>query len=452
MENPVTDRRLNPWHRTGLWILLIAVFVFGAAVESRSAFLKRRMTDADDFFRAAWAVRAGVDLYDIVDTNGWHYNYPPFFAIILAPLANPPPGADRAGMLPYEVSVALWYLFSVVCLGIGVHWLASAVESSLKGRLASKPPRGCARWWALRIIPVLVCLPSIGRTLSRGQVNLFVFMLFCGLVAAKRRSLAGACLAVAASIKLFPVYLGLYPLWRRDWRCIVGCLAGFFCCLVLVPVLVMGPTRTVESYGKFLTVLIGPAFGGGVDKSRADELLNATGTDSQSFMVLIQNSLHPTLHRWERSPVILPWVRWAHWVLSALLTGITLWFGRRVRTGDVISNVLFSGSLIVVMLPISPVSHTHYFVFALPLVMGLTAHSWESNQAPRLSGGTKALFGIHLAANLLSLPPGMELFKYLGLSFYGTIILWVAGLLALKQRNASSDKENAVAQLSSCPF
>lgn len=435
MEQSASPRWLTKYQRAGLWLLLAAVFIFGGVVELRSAFLTRRMTDADDFFRAAWAVRTGADLYEIVDTNGWHYNYPPFFAIILAPLANPPPGADRAGMLPYEISVALWYFFSVGCLAVGVHWLASAVEAALKGSLATKPPPGCVRWWALRIIPVLVCLPSIGRTLSRGQVNLLVLMLFCGLAAAKRRSLAGVCLAVAASIKLFPAYLGLYPLWRRDWRCIAGCIGGFFCCLVLVPVLVMGPTRTMDSYGKFYTVLIGPAFGGRMDKSRADELLNATGTDSQSFMVLIQNSLRPMQHRWERTPVILPWVRRTHWILSVLFTGVTLWFGRRPRPGDVVYNLLFLGSLIVVMLPISPVSHTHYFVFALPLVMGLTAHSWELNQAPRLSTGYKTLFGIHIAANLLSLPPSMEMFKYLGLSFYGTIILWVAGLLALRQLN-----------------
>lgn len=423
------------YHRAGLWLLLAVVFIFGGVVELRSAFLKRRMTDADDFFRAAWAVRMHTSIYESVDTNGWHYNYPPFFAIALTPLANPPPGADRAGMLPYEVSVAVWYFFSVGCLALGVHWLASAVEASLKPPLASNPPRGCVSWWALRILPVLVCLPSIGRTLSRGQVNLVVLMLLCGLAAAKRRSIAGLCLAAAASIKVFPAYLGLYPLWRRDWRCIAGCVGGLVFCLVLVPMVALGPTHTVDSYKKYLTVIIGPAFGGSADQSRAEELLSANGTDNQSFKVLIQNSLHPTLHRWERKSVILPWVNRMHWILAALFTGLTLWFGRHARPDDFIYRLIFLGSLIVLMVPISPGSHTHYFVFALPLVMGLTAHSWERNQAPRLSAAYKALFGAHIAANLLSLPPAMELFKDLGLSLYGTMILWVAGLYALRQRS-----------------
>ena len=69
--------------------------------------------------------------------------------------------------------------------------------------------------------------------------------------------------------------------------------------------------------------------------------------------------------------------------------------------------------------------------------MGLTAHAWEKNGAARLGAGFTALFCAHLAANLLSLPPGMEIFKNLGLSFYGTMILWVAGLLALRQRDAA---------------
>lgn len=496
------DNPVRGWQRLGLWALLLFFIVFGGIVEMRSVYMKRRMTDADDFFRAAWGIRTGNDIYDLIDTEGWHYNYPPFFAIITAPFANPPPDVvvkiepgiitlktsggvktlwvtsdttvnfkgrpvglagikpgmivvatpseenrdaiahinvddpDRAGYLPYGLSIALWYLLSVIALALAVHLLSNMLEGSFTGVLSKRPPPGGWRWWAFRVTPILVCLPSIGRTLSRGQVNLFVLLLFCGigiLVSKKRNTLAGVCIATAASIKVFPAYLGIHALLRRDWRCVAGCFLGAFLCLVLVPLAALGPARTEACYRKYFSVLLGPAVTGGGDQSRAQELLNATGTDSQSFLTIIHNTMNP---RQPRPPHAAPWVRTVHWVLSFLITAVTLWFGRRARPADAIYNILFLGALIVAMLPISPVSHTHYFVFALPLVMALTAHSWESRQLPWLSAGYIVLFGIHVLANVLCMPQTdfCILLKALGLSFYGTMILWVAGLVALKQR------------------
>ena len=53
------------------------------------------MTDIGPYLRAAWAVRTGGDIYAITattDDRGWHYLYPPLFAIIMSPFAAPPPG------------------------------------------------------------------------------------------------------------------------------------------------------------------------------------------------------------------------------------------------------------------------------------------------------------------------------------------------------------------------
>src|SRR6516225_9610364 len=113
---------LKPWERRGLAILLVLGIAFGVLVEIRSAFLSRRMGDLGVFVRTAWAVRAGEDIYQVSDDNRFHYHYPPLFAILLAPLADPPLGADRSGMLPYAVTVALWYGLSLLCLAFAVNW------------------------------------------------------------------------------------------------------------------------------------------------------------------------------------------------------------------------------------------------------------------------------------------------------------------------------------------
>src|ERR1700722_2078295 len=139
MQNYGSDRPITKLQRIGLWALLFIVFLFGGIIEYRSAYLTHRRTDADIFFRSGWGIRTGQDIYELIDTQGWHYCYPPFFSILITPLANPPPGADRTGYLPYKVSVAILYALSIVALWFAVHWLASAREEPLGGALSKKP-------------------------------------------------------------------------------------------------------------------------------------------------------------------------------------------------------------------------------------------------------------------------------------------------------------------------
>jgi hypothetical protein len=198
------------WERWALALLFLATVVFGVLVENKSAFLSRRMGDLGCYLRAAWAVRAGGDMYGVTEDNGWHYNYPPLYAILLTPLADPPANVDHTGFVPYAVSVAIIYGFNLLCLVAAVHILASAMEKVSADPLVRSVPRGCRRWWALRVLPILVCLPPIGHTLMRGQTNLLLLALVCGLIAGlmRGRSLAaGMCLAGAICLKIYPGFL-----------------------------------------------------------------------------------------------------------------------------------------------------------------------------------------------------------------------------------------------------
>src|SRR5262249_12555888 len=121
---------LSGRQRLGMLAMVLVVVLFGVVVELRSAFMKRRMTDVGCYLRAAWAVRMGTDPYVVRDDSGWHYNYPPLLAILMAPLADPPAGESHVNMVPYAISVAVWYVFSVICLVLGVHWLAGALEET----------------------------------------------------------------------------------------------------------------------------------------------------------------------------------------------------------------------------------------------------------------------------------------------------------------------------------
>jgi hypothetical protein len=419
------------WERLGLDLLVVVFGVFGAAVEIKSAFLKRPMGDLGVFLRAAWAVRTGNDLY-AVTFNGFHYSYPPFFAIFLAPLADPPPGFDTAGMVPYAFSVAAWYLFSLLCLALAVHWLAVALEQSNAGQGTHPPPRGCRRWWALRLVPIVVCLVSIGHTLMRGQVNLLVLALLCGCAAATvrgRRFLAGLALSGAICIKIFPAFLLLYPLWRRDVRGLAGCALGLFVGLAAVPAAVFGPERAWDQYRTLGKVLVGPALGAGKDDSRARELINVTATDSQSLLATIHNTVH--LNRWTRPPQASRTVRLASWLIGGALTLLALLAAGRKKTLKGPALAVFFGVLVLNMILLCPVCHLHYFCFAVPLVMGLMASGWEQAGKARPGWGMVLLLGAFLAATIPPQVPGCEVLRDCGLSMYAGLLLWAAGVVLL---------------------
>ena len=138
---------LTRWEKAGLALFALVFVALGGMVEYRSAFLTRRMGDLDVFLRAAWAVRTDEDPYKVTSDNDWHYLYPPLYAILMTPLADPPRGIDNAGYVPYPVSVAICFLINVLCLFLGVHTLASALEERTS---IGEQPTFCRRWWLLR--------------------------------------------------------------------------------------------------------------------------------------------------------------------------------------------------------------------------------------------------------------------------------------------------------------
>jgi hypothetical protein len=423
---------LGRWERIGLAAFFALAVGFAGLVELRSAFQERRKGDLDVFLRAAWAVRAGADLYGVTDNNGYHYHYPPLFAILLAPLADPPAGADTDGLLPYPVSVAVCYVLNLLFLALSVHSLATALEVS---GVVRRPARGSRRWWALRLWPVLACVVPIGHTLMRGQVNLLLLALLGGSVAAVLRNRpfrGGLYLAGAIAIKIVPAFLILFPLWRRDGRFLAGCAVGLVVTLVAIPVAALGPDRTWESYESVWTAVLQPGLGTGSDQSRAEELTNATATDSQSILVVLHNTLYPEFA--SRPPKASTAVRLTSYALGGLMTLATLAAGRR-RTRDPVAVVLLWGCLILDMLLLCPVCHLHYFALVLPLAMVLLAARWQRQGGLFPGVGLVSLFVAGGVANLLPHLPALVRLRDGGVAMYGTLALWLVSVLALWRRS-----------------
>ncbi|HEY7428398.1 MAG TPA: glycosyltransferase family 87 protein [Gemmataceae bacterium] len=437
--SPTTDSRQAPPGRAEYLVLLaflVVVAVFAVLVEIRSAFQHTRKGDLNVFLRAGWAIRADADPYAVTDDNGFHYHYPPLLAILAAPLADAPAGAERTGMLPYSVSVAVCYVLNLLFLAFAVHRLAGALERTATGRFGLAWPTGSRGWWALRFIPVLACIIPIGHTLSRGQVNLLLLALFAGFLAdlLRGRSFrAGLWLAGAICVKIIPAYLLLLPLWRRDGRCLAGCAAGLLVGLVAIPLTVLGPPRTIACYREMTRTVLLPGMGAGEDASRADELTNQTATEGQSILTALHNTLYPDLAN--RPPKASAGERLVAYLFGGVLTLTTLGaFGWR-RRGDGLDLVLLFGLLTLNMLLISPVCHLHYFSLALPLVMALLAGRWQEQETLAPGPWLLGLLLVNAAANLLPQLPDMTILRDCGSAMYGALLVWMAGLVLLKRRN-----------------
>ncbi len=451
---------LTPRHKLGLVIFAVVIVVFGCITEMRGAFLHSRRTDAGVYFRAGWAIRSGADLYRIQDDNGWHYLYPPLFAILMTPFADPPAGSDRDGTIPYAVSLGIWYVASCLFLFAAAHLLAAALEDASPSLRVRSIPRYCERWWALRMLPVLICLLPIGRNLARGQVGTLLLLLLCGMVAATLRGhrwRAGLWLAAAICLKIIPVLLLLVPLQRRDWRMLSGCFLGLVLGMLVIPGVVLGPEKTVDAYRSVINEVLQPGFQAATDGSRGKELTGVSSTDSNSPQVITHNLLFP--NRDTRPKEVAGAARIVHWGCAALLIALT-WMAGSVRRSpftlgspgngpdssrspsDAVQpgeasnptepreyalnrqTALALASLSLVMLVVSPVYHPHYFSLAVLPVMLLLSSSWEQHGYARWDRGMSALFIGIILSHLLTVIPGLWPLRDFGLVLVTTLWLW----------------------------
>src|SRR5579864_14527 len=188
---------------------------------------------APDFthtYDAALAMRHGDNLY--APALAWvesyapgnpftdQYFYAPTFALLLMPLT----------FLPYQTALSVWG----VCL---LALLFGSVYALLRST-GSRP----------RLVDVLVLttaasfMSAVRAEYFLGQANLFMVACICAAVwarQAQRPGLAGTLLALAFVTKPMLLLIGIYLLWKREFRLFFGTVAGFLV-LFLTPFLWLG--------------------------------------------------------------------------------------------------------------------------------------------------------------------------------------------------------------------
>ena len=430
--------RLFPREKLGLALLAFLFLGLGFMTVMRSAFMSNPKTDFQVYARAAWAVRAGADLYAITDDNGWHYIYPPPFAIVMVPLADPYPFASREGYLPLWLSASLWYLIGLGCSLYAVHALASVVLPDAV--------RGTRRWWYARLAPLYVCFGGVVLTISRGQVNTVVIALVvAGFVAAmrNRRFASGAWLASAAVLKIIPALLVLYPIVRRDTRAVFGGIVTAALLLIAMPAMIWGLPGAMDANRQTAELVLAPVLSKESDHSRQQELHGANATHSQSVQAAVHTWMYPD--RATRPDVVSPIAKWTHLGSSALMLGLTLSVARRRLTPEPADQLILLGILCVMMMLITPISHLHYYAMVMPLVCGIWLRSVKQRPGEVGAGRRTTLiltvWGIVTAIPALPGPP-FEWLREAGFGTLATIGLGAHGLSLIgREKNVGLEKK-----------
>lgn len=172
-------------------------------------------TDLTVFTTAGLAFVDGdpaTEPYDSPNVRGWHYNYPPLFAIVMSPLGKVHP----------HVASGVWFVLNLgLCVGIGREgWKmirglwpppGDALQWTDSSRREPPPPLPAEVPGFVVVFAVLMgVLPAL-NCLQRGQVGLLLtYLALLGIRLGTVRPTAGkawACgvvLALAAVLKVFP--------------------------------------------------------------------------------------------------------------------------------------------------------------------------------------------------------------------------------------------------------
>lgn len=212
------NRTRSAWYAAGFVLVgLVAVWLQNVVVPFSTPFwgLFGNQLDLDVYRAGARTVLDGGSLYDAKLLGQMDYTYAPISILVFIPFA----------WVSFEAARIIWTAGIFVAL-----YLIIMLSFRSLGRPATWP----LRIIALSLVAVVILLEPVRTTIWYGQINVFLLLLIVAdLTRADGSRLRGVGTGVAAGIKLTPllfiVYLGLL----RQWRSMVGVIAGFVATIVV---------------------------------------------------------------------------------------------------------------------------------------------------------------------------------------------------------------------------
>jgi alpha-1,2-mannosyltransferase len=335
-------------------------------------------------FRASAALVEGRSPYEVAAMReapfAAHYKYPPLFAALIEPLR--PLGFRRAARV--------WLAFLEAC------YAAALVILVRSFGLRFRSPAFYAA-----AITALVFQPSLD-SLGGGQLDALLLLLLAAAwasLAAGRETPAGAPIALAAMLKVYPGLLAAHLVVRRRWRALATGLASAIALLAL-SVLLAG----WEAHQEFVTGVL-PANAGGT-----------AWVENQSLFGFFARFFVDGAVGGPGKETRAPAAALLAAVAGAALLALTLLAGAATR-----DEAALFGALIAAVLMALPVAWIHYEVILLIPLIDLMARQSKRGDA---AAGIALLVATMLLAfgnqqTVLRHPAVPQSFK-----LYGVLLVW----------------------------
>lgn len=282
-----------------------------------------------------------------------HFTYPPFAAALFAIGADAPVSALKAVLTAGSICA-----LAVLC------W------QSLGAAGVRRRPETMLAVTALALLTV-----PVGYTLHLGEVNLILAALVGADVLARRDGgwWQGIATGLAAGIKLTPLIFVAYLLVTRRIRAAATAAAAFAATVTAGAVLLPSQSWLFWLHGLFL------------DQDRIGNPANPANQSLSGAVARLTGNLD----------AVYPW--WAAAALITGLAGLTVAVGAH-RRGHRLAGVACCGITGVL---VSPFSWTHHWIWAIPLLISLTAAAWHRSPGYALAAAAAAV----VFSGLIRIPP-----------------------------------------------
>jgi hypothetical protein len=329
-------------------MLVLILFGFTLLNYSYNGIFRPLFTDKVDFeayYNAALIFRHGGGLYDLMITyfregpanydGPFPYVYPPAFVIFLSPL----------GYMSFQYAALTWLLVNQVLFFTGVFLLIKTISKKLS--------------WTEFISLIFVFMNFMPLFIDYlvGQCTVLLFFL---LVLAlyfyrmKKDIYAGIFLAIACIIKVVPLFILGYFLWKRSYKVFLAGISAIF--IIFLYSLLFFDLDLYLWYFKFM----------------ANQTLFDAYHDNHSLTGFFARMLRHSI--WAKGIVNSPLATQICIVLSSLLMFIAFLFVTRKRVRRKEERMLWEyGLAIVTMLLLSKMTSTPYLVMLL-VPLGIWVH------------------------------------------------------------------------------
>src|ERR1700722_2717336 len=331
-------------------LFLVTCLVLTADVLVPEIWGSGKSKDYPLWFWAGQQVLRGGDLYPSDPKAYFEFIYPPLSAVLLA-------------IPSYFGKIPLYLCLSF--LNAAAWWMTGQFSNAMTGSGRIPGP------W-LAALPAFVTVSFVFDMFDLGQPNLVLLaMMMYGfwLLQHQRPWMAGSMFALATAIKVFPIAVFPYLLWRRQWAAVTGMIVFLAIFLFVVPAPIRGYQHNISELKTWYQGMVGSSSEQGFGKR--DE--QNWSWVNQSIIAVTHRLTRPvnyTQNNPEKPPQYMNLVdldlKTANWVVIAVSLAIGLGFIAVMPPRSRITRLSEAeelGILFCLMTVASPLARQYYFMW-----------------------------------------------------------------------------------------